>query len=407
MNLAVVKDLNTHVFVAVLTVVDVGLLIVMAWRMHQLKHTPVVMAKGVCFVEIHTGISVVWVILANLRGLHLTEGWCRWPLDLLQYGVLQSAWVGVWILRNFAIEGALYGRVPKPRHLLAIAVALLSFPVVGGVVAALTAGCTSTRASDVAIAITSASHLCVMQGGIIWLRRLPAPVRISPEAEWCCFVALTCMMAVSLLIGTELEYEGRYIFAPLTVIWVTFSWQYVQCKPVLCASDASYDPVMQQPMEGGVGHYRSKSDTTLSFLQYCRHSHPQTVAMVEELSKQLLVRMVSATNILDYPSRDTENNKQDGCNRVRFFDELLESGGHNSSFVGNEIAVTDETRARDCYFHREFAYNSLRTALAATYERECAERVDVMQRIVSPVVCHPALVGLGFASRRPATLTYS
>jgi hypothetical protein len=383
-----------HLAMLAISVIDVVVLGVMAHRMYNFRRVPVVRARGVDFILLHTVISIAWVVLSTARGLHLSVQWRRWPLDLLQYGILQSAWVGVWIVRNVALEGALFGRSPTALHMVGLLSALLLFPMLGACVAIFTASGASERFADGVVVATSAVDVCIMHGGILQLRRLPAPIRISAEAEWCCVVALTCMLAVSLLMNSEFKYEGRYIFAPLTVAWVTFSWQYVQCKPVLRSTLSMQADALHDLADRTLGEYKSDDDATLAFLHFCEATHPATVRMVAVLSAQL-TRLTSTDTPLGFNYADVAQDKR---NRDTFFERLTPTGGRNSMFVGDEISVSTETRGRDAFHHRSFAYGALRSAAAGAYARECTAQKLMLNRIESPLYTHPALHGFGFTA---------
>jgi hypothetical protein len=383
----------SHVALCIIAVVDVLLLLFMAFRMYAYRYMPIVRARGVNFVIAHTVVSVLWVALATVRGIGMTGGFRRWPLDLLQYGIVQSAWVCIWLLRNVALQGALFGHVPRTLYVAGLLVALLFFPLVG-LIWSLLSNTMSTRLADCVVVATSAIDLFVMHAGILQLRRLPAPVRISAEAEWCCVVALTCMLVVSLLMRTQFEDTGRYFLSPLTVIWVTFSWQYVQCKPVMCNTDASFDAVMQKECPSVLPLYKSEDPITAAFMRFCSSTHPATVYMIEQISMQLTPRTstVASWSVVF----DCTDTAQDERNRATYFTRFRPNNSRNPLFIGDEIPFTDEDRQRDAFHHRAFAFSALRRELFASYERECRSRRRVLERIDSPLFTHPSLYGFGF-----------
>jgi hypothetical protein len=152
--------------------------------MCRCKNGPAVMslATGLCYIDIHVVITALLFALPCLPLFHLTEGWCRWPLHLL-HGLLQGAWLWIWVLKSFTFDAVLYARYATAKRMCGIAAVLVLPPFAGGVFVAVTVGCADARACDVVSVITTGSHLVVLQW-TIWLRTHSRDRRSCRADRW-------------------------------------------------------------------------------------------------------------------------------------------------------------------------------------------------------------------------------
>jgi len=360
----------------------VALLVLSAARMVICRNISSVKARCVNFVVAHTTVAVLWVSMSALRGLYSPASACRWPLDFVQYGVLQSTWVAIWVLRIAMLERALHHRIPRIRDITVGFVSIYGLSIVTLLDGILTAGCGTTLRVDALVATTAVVHLAVLHAAIIRYRRLPAPLRVSPEAEWCSFVAFFMLVVVAFGIGTAGETVARRVLAPIMVGWVTLAWQYVQCKPVLIARDETFDDVMQSMSSEDTALLVRMNETTDerldSFLAFCRPRYPLTVNMIVELRKDTTV----AVNI----TSDTQR-----LHTIRYFtSHCFHNMLANSHFVGDEIEIPAAVQVGPAINLREYAFEFLVKHHAGAYETECANRVRVVATLDGSKYHHPA-----------------
>jgi hypothetical protein len=386
-----------HLMAVCMAVVGVYALWKMALQMHKNRDSDVVTARGINFILAHTVISTLWIAMASLRGVRLTEGVCRWPLDLIQHGLLQGSWVCVWALRVVSLEAVAFHRVPHMSSGILFGVAVVLLPILAAVNAAVRGECGVFVVSDAFAALTVLVHLGLMHATILRYRRLPAPLRVSPEAEWCCFVAFLLMVVVAFCIGTTHEYAARYILTPIMVVWVTLAWQFVQCKPAFVSRDESYDHVMQtfgetaplceEPAPKAISREERAhtNERITAFLFHCKEQYPATVHMVRVLTRQLHLR------VLDPGGADSKAVSRGELNRVRFVDTRTASGILNNEYVGHEFAIPSTIAMHDCAALRSHAYAFLLTNCEAAYTRECERRIAIVKRLQQPLFQHPAM----------------
>jgi hypothetical protein len=270
--------------------------------------------------------------------------------------------------------------------------AVLALPILSAVNAAGRGECGVLVISDAFVALTAIVHLGLMQWGIMRHRRLPAPLCVSPEAEWCCFLAFMLMVVVAFCIGTDQEYTSRYILAPAMVCCVTLAWQFVQCKPAMVTRDETYDHIMQDaksiapPVQDPPRPDANNNERVSAFLTYCQAHYPATVFMVRVLTKQLRA---------DPPMHTSEDRQQLLLeqNRLQFLEFRSRRGVPNSFFVGQEMPISDIINLSDTASLRLFAYEFLLDMCGTLFVGECSRRARLVQQMTSPMYAHPALMG--------------
>jgi hypothetical protein len=373
----------------------------MAVRMLKIRHTAMATARCVDVILIHTCISTAWIVLSSARGIHLTEGVCRWPLDLLQYGGLQGTWICVWALRLVYLDPATRRQFNSCIMITAVLLIIFGIPVTVAGYAALNGYCGAFVGADAVITLTALVHLGLMHAILMRYRKLPAPLCISPEAEWCCIFVFVLMVTTAFCIGTNLEYIARHVFTPCTVAMVAVVWQYIQCKPAFVVRDDAYDHVMQDSgasapqvnldKEVTVGLLQPESKHTqhtnneqvASFLRFCDTDFPATVHMICALTKQLQTR--SVTNPPSKSSIGIDN-------RLRFTEMFINRGGSNSECVLHEMTIPPGVSLDDSVELRQFAYDFLLAECGVAYATECKTRASLVRSMTMTALRHPALL---------------
>ena len=383
---------SVHLLTLVFAIGGINVVWFMARGMYKIRETPVATARCMQFITAHTIIATVWIGLASARGLHLTEGMCRWPLDFIQYGILQGGWVFVWALRLVVLENSSMHRYPRRRSIIPFYISIWGIPVTSALAGFVTGTCSALITVDALIALASLIHLGVMHAILLRYRKLQSPLCISPEAEWCCILTFALMVATAFCIGTSYEYVARHCLTPATVVFVAVAWQYIQCKPAFVERDTSYDHVMQDQGEyattidptpdlKGKVTTRTNNQRIAAFLNFCNHDFPATVHMICVLTKQLQARS---------PGEPTESSLTCAANQSRFMEEYCDRGVRNSEYVGFELTNLVDVNVGNSATLRHTAYNFLLRECSTSYEAECANRITLVKCVSSASFMHPA-----------------
>ena len=385
---------SAHLLTMVCSIGGINIVWFMARGMYKIRFTPVATARCMKFVAAHTIIATLWIGLASARGLHLTEGICRWPLDFIQYGLLQGGWVFVWALRLIMLENSSMHQHPRRMSIVPFYISIWGIPIATALTGLITGTCSALITTDALIALTSLVHLGVMHAILLRYRKLHAPLCISPEAEWCCILTFSLMVATAFCIGTSYEYIARHCLTPATVVFVAVAWQYIQCKPAFIERDTAYDHVMQDqgefaitidmlPDPKGRPTLRTNNQRISAFLNFCSHDFPATVHMVCVLTKQLQARC---------PCEPAESSLMCDSNRSRFMEEYCGRGAQNSEYIGFELTNLIDVNLGNSALLRQEAYTYLLRQCSTSYEAECANRRLLVNCVSSTSFMHPALL---------------